>query len=32
MQQFVSAGLDIIKTENLYYFNGIKAFSAGQGQ
>lgn len=25
-------GIEIIKTENLYYFNGVPAFSAGQGQ
>jgi isocitrate dehydrogenase len=32
MQQFIAAGLDVIKTENLYYFNGVQGFSAGQGQ
>lgn len=32
MQKFLDADLDIIKTENLYYFNGKKAFSAGQGE
>lgn len=25
-------GIDVIKTENLYYFNGKQAFSMGQGQ
>lgn len=25
-------GIDVIKTENLYYFNGERAFSLGQGQ
>lgn len=25
-------GVDVIKTENLYYFNGKQAFSMGQGQ
>ena len=25
-------GIDVIKTENLYQFNGVKAFSMGQGQ
>ncbi|EMO53693.1 NADP-dependent isocitrate dehydrogenase [Leptospira noguchii] len=27
-----SAGFDTIKTENLYYFNGKRAFSLGQGE
>ncbi|GCD79906.1 NADP-dependent isocitrate dehydrogenase [Schleiferia thermophila] len=27
-----AAGIDVIKTENLYYFNGERAFSLGQGQ
>lgn len=31
LQQFDAAGLDIIKTETLCYFDGVKAFSAGQG-
>ena len=32
MQQIQSAGYDIIKTENLYRFDGKIAFSLGQGQ
>ncbi len=32
MQQIQSAGFDIIKTENLYRFDGKIAFSLGQGQ
>ena len=26
------AGIDVIKTENLYMFNGVRAFSLGQGE
>ena len=26
------AGLDVIKTENLYSFDGVKAFTVAQGQ
>jgi isocitrate dehydrogenase len=32
LQKVHSAGFDIIKTENLYYFNGQPAFSAAQGE
>ncbi|MCS6979358.1 MAG: NADP-dependent isocitrate dehydrogenase [Flavobacteriales bacterium] len=32
MQQIVQAGFEIIKTENLYTFDGEPGFSAGQGQ
>jgi isocitrate dehydrogenase len=32
LQQINTAGLDIIKTENLYYFNGQPGFTAAQGQ
>ncbi len=32
MNQFVANGLDIIKTENLYKFDGKLAYSLGQGQ
>jgi len=28
----VDKGIDVIKTENLYFFNGKQAFSMGQGQ
>lgn len=32
MQEAMEHGLDVIKTENLYQFNGKPAFSLGQGQ
>lgn len=32
LQKVHSAGFDVIKTENLYYFDGIAGFSAAQGQ
>jgi isocitrate dehydrogenase len=32
LQQFAANDLDTIKTENLYYFDGIAGFSLGQGQ
>lgn len=32
LQQATDAGIDVIKTENLYSFNGTPAFSLGQGQ
>lgn len=32
MQNAIDAGLDIVKTENLYFFNGERSFSLGQGQ
>lgn len=31
-QKAVAAGIDVIKTENLYVFDGKKGFSLGQGQ
>jgi isocitrate dehydrogenase len=32
MQKAIDQSMDVIKTENLYKFNGVNAFSAGQGQ
>jgi isocitrate dehydrogenase len=32
MNRAMEAGVDVIKTENLYEFNGIVAYSLGQGQ
>lgn len=32
MKQVSDAGFDVIKTENLYTFDGVPAFSLGQGQ
>ncbi len=32
MQELNNAGMDIIKTENLYYFNNEPGFTAAQGQ
>ena len=32
LTQFNDYGLDAIKTENLYYFDGVAGFSLGQGQ
>lgn len=32
LTQLEEAGLDVIKTENLYEFDGVQAFSMGQGQ
>ncbi len=32
MNQLNKEGVDIIKTENLYQFDGVKSFSLGQGQ
>jgi len=32
MEQCIEAQIDVIKTENLYEFDGKKAFSLGQGQ
>jgi isocitrate dehydrogenase len=32
LQRFSDAGLDFIKTEHLYYFDGKPGFSLGQGQ
>ena len=31
-QQVMDAGFEVIKTENLYTFDGVAGFSAGQGQ
>jgi isocitrate dehydrogenase len=31
-QQVMQAGFEVIKTENLYTFDGVAGFSAGQGQ
>ena len=28
----IDFGIDVIKTENLYQFDGVKGFSMGQGQ
>ena len=32
MQELCLAGLDVIKTENLYNYDGKPGFSLGQGQ
>jgi hypothetical protein len=32
LTEALGSGIDIIKTENLYQFNGKQAFSAVQGQ
>jgi isocitrate dehydrogenase len=32
MDRVTEAGMDVIKTENLYRFDGRDAFSLGQGQ
>ncbi len=32
LQRFIDANFDIIKTENLYYFDGKAGFSLGQGE
>ena len=32
LQKAVQANIDVIKTENLYEFNGKPAYSLGQGQ
>jgi len=32
LQKLASAGLDFIKTENLYNFNGNRGYSLGQGE
>lgn len=32
LSQAIAKGIDVIKTENLYEFDGIKSYSAGQGQ
>jgi isocitrate dehydrogenase len=32
MQLLENAGVEIIKTENLYLFDGVRGFSLGQGE
>ncbi|MCU0421613.1 MAG: NADP-dependent isocitrate dehydrogenase [Bacteroidia bacterium] len=32
MNKAISLNIDVIKTENLYHFNGVPAYSLGQGQ
>jgi isocitrate dehydrogenase len=32
LSQAESAGIDVVKTENLYAFDGKAAYSLGQGQ
>ncbi len=32
LQNAITEGIDVIKTENLYFFDGEQAFSMGQGQ
>jgi isocitrate dehydrogenase len=32
LQNAIAAGIDVVKTENLYEFDGVKAYSLGQGQ
>lgn len=32
LQNALEKGVDVIKTENLYEFDGKKAYSLGQGQ
>lgn len=32
IQAVTASGIDVIKTENLYLFDGEKGFSLGQGQ
>jgi isocitrate dehydrogenase len=32
MTAFLEEGIDVVKTENLYYFNNELAFSLGQGE
>jgi isocitrate dehydrogenase len=32
LNQLIADGIDVIKTENLYYFNGKPGFSLGQGE
>jgi isocitrate dehydrogenase len=32
LQRVVGAGLDVIKTENLYWFDGERGYSLGQGE
>ncbi|HMP25969.1 MAG TPA: hypothetical protein PKC76_17695 [Saprospiraceae bacterium] len=32
LNRLTEAGLDCIKTENLYEINGVRAYSLGQGE
>jgi isocitrate dehydrogenase len=32
LQSFMKAGVEVIKTENLYSFDGTRAFTVAQGQ
>ena len=32
MNRLTDAGLDVIKTENLYYFDGVRGYTQGQGE
>ncbi|MDA0309612.1 MAG: hypothetical protein O3C46_02720, partial [Bacteroidetes bacterium] len=32
LQTLVEAGFDVIKTENLYQFDGVRGYSLGQGE
>jgi isocitrate dehydrogenase len=31
-QRLLAAGIDVVKTENLYLFDGVRGFSLGQGE
>jgi isocitrate dehydrogenase len=30
--RLAAAGIDVVKTENLYLFDGVRGFSLGQGE
>jgi len=32
LNQAENHGIDVVKTENLYSFNGVRSYSLGQGQ
>ena len=32
LSKAIASGIEVIKTENLYEFDGVKSYSAGQGQ
>jgi isocitrate dehydrogenase len=32
MQLLDKAGIEVVKTENLYLFDGVRGFSLGQGE
>jgi isocitrate dehydrogenase len=32
LQLFDAAGIEVVKTENLYLFDGVRGFSLGQGE